>query len=259
MTAESTAKEYILKRASAEQSFQNNLESLYDDYAARLVDLAYAVNIHPNDFSFSANPALKKKVDALMANLLYDITDYVETLSVADHTAHKQDILLHINRKIGISDFSSRSENHVQSFKSEIEGILAAALLVGVSKTNIKQSIRTYRRIPFQNPAFQQAIKLNKGVAQVLVNKGQHLGMGISNASYVAINTLGRFTIADAWMYDDYLGMDAQGAIGYIGHRGSSFPCSLCDEAVNIFHAISEGMIYPLHPRCVCYVTPVFK
>ena len=41
---------------------------------------------------------------------------------------------------------------------------------------------------------------------------------------------------------------------GYFGYRRSSYPCELCDENAGVLRPISGGMIYPLHPHCVCGV-----
>ena len=255
----SQAKAYLRERLSAELSFQNNLETLIDEYAYKLVDIAYKANIPPNIFTFSYNKGIKNDIEEVINEMQQLIVNITETLSVATHTKNKDKILTYINRDMYGSNFYERLNTHVQTFKKEIEGIVAAGLLVNASKIELKHSIKTNLRTPYQNQIFKEAVKLNRGSAETLIKKGLHLGVGVSNSSFNAINTLGRFTIGDAWMYDGYLDMDAQGAIGYIGHRGSSYPCDECSDQANRFHSMAEGMIYPLHPHCVCYVTPVFR
>ena len=255
----SQAKAYLRERLSAEISFQNNLETLIDEYAYKLVDIAYAANIPPNLFTFSYNKAIRNDVDEVIEEMRQLITTAVETLSVGDKTDNKKKILAYIGRDISGDNFYGRLDSHTDTFRKEMEGVIAAGLLIGALKTKVKQSIKANLHTPYQNPIFKEAVKLNSGSAEVLLKKGLHLGIGISNSAFNSINTLGRFTIGDAWMYDGYLEMDAMGAIGYIGHRGSSFPCQECDDQANRFHSLSEGMIYPLHPNCVCYVTPVLK
>lgn len=255
----SQAKEYLRKRISAELSFQNNLETLIDEYAYKLVDIAYSSNVPPNLFTFDYNKKINKAVDDLILEMEQLIISITETLAVATHKDNRNKILARIGSDISGDNFYGRLDSHTDTFRKEMEGVIAAGLLIGALKTKVKQSIKANLHTPYQNPIFKEAVKSNLGTAEVLLKKGLHLGIGISNSAFNSINTLGRFTIGDAWMYDGYLEMDAMGAIGYIGHRGSSFPCQECDDQANRFHSLSEGMIYPLHPNCVCYVTPVLK
>lgn len=41
---------------------------------------------------------------------------------------------------------------------------------------------------------------------------------------------------------------------GYFGYRRSNYPCELCDENAGVLMPINGGIIYPLHPHCVCGV-----
>lgn len=46
---------------------------------------------------------------------------------------------------------------------------------------------------------------------------------------------------------------------GYIGVRNSSYPCPLCDSYAYRFIPMAEGMVYPLHNRCVCSIVPLHQ
>ena len=253
------ARKYLRDRLAAELSFQNNLSSLIDKYAYKLVDIAYSSNVPPTLFTFEYNDIIREKVDKVIEELHSVIEDITEILAVSTHAENKDKILTYINRDIDGKNFYDRLDGHINTFRKETEGIIAAALLVGTSISVLKQNLNTYKKMPYQNPIFIEAIKLNQGRASALVNKGIHYGVGISNSAYNSINNLGKFTIGDAWMYDGHLEMDAQGAIGYVGHRNSSFGCQICDDEANRFHPLSGGMVYPMHQNCACFVTPVFR
>ena len=252
----SQAKQYLRQRLSAELSFQNNLETLIDEYAYKLVDIAYAANIPPNLFTFSYNKAIRNDVDEVIEEMRQLITTAVETLSVGDKTDNKKKILAYIGRDISGDNFYGRLYSHTDTFRKEMEGVIAAGLLIGALKTKVKQSIKANLHTPYQNPIFKEAVKSNLGTAEVLVKKGLHIGIGISNSAFNSINSLGRFTISDAWMQEWYDGWDSKGAIGYDVRRGSSYPCSLCDSNVG-FH--TDGNLPPYHPSCCCIAVPVFR
>lgn len=256
MDYEQEAKEYLIKRLSAEISFQNNLETIIEDYAYKLTDIAYAANVPPNLFTFEYNDTIKKNVDAIISEIRQLIVTITETLAVATHTDDKDSILDYISRDISGNNFYERLDGHIDTLKRELEGVIAASLLIGASKSDSKAGLKKYLRYPYQNPIFQEASKLNTGKAEVLKSKGLHLGIGISNSAFNSINMLGRYTISDAWMnwyYDKY---DGIGAIGYNVKRGSSYPCSLCDSNVG-FH--TDGNLPPYHPSCCCIAIPVFE
>ena len=251
----SQAKAYLRERLSAEISFQNNLEALIEEYAYKLVDIAYNANVPPNMFTFDYNGTIKKAVDDLISEMKQLIISITETLAVATHKDNKDKILAHIGRDISGDNFYGRLDNHTDTYRKEIEGLVAAGLLIGASKAKMKASMKQYVHTPYLNPIFKDAAKLNQGKAEVLASKGLHLGVGISNSAFNSINTLGRYTIGDAWMYDWYDDWNTKGAIGYEIRRGSSYPCSICDSNVG-FH--TDGNLPPYHPRCVCIAIPIF-
>jgi len=251
----SQAKEYLSQRLSAEISFQNNLETLFDDYASKLVDISFASNINPDYFNFSYNDDIKDKTDALITDMLNDVIDYTETLSISTHTENEDRILAYINKDIDGNNFYGRAKERVEIYKKEIEGIISAGLLIGTSKLKIKQSIKIYRKMPYQNPIFREAIKLNKGKSEAIIEKGLHFGVGISNLSFNSINRLCRFTIGDSWQQNWYDEWGEKGAIGY-NVITTSGACGDCSTNAG-FH--SDGNLPMYHLNCRCIAIPVFS
>ena len=249
------ARKYLKDRLAAELSFQNNLEDLIDRYSYKLVDIAYSSNIPPKLFTFNYNKDIREKIDSVIEEMHSMVESMVETLAVADHKDNKEKILTYINRDIGGENFYDRLNKHVDTFRKEIEGIIAAALLLGTSKVIIKQNMATYRKMPYLNPIFKEAVKLNEGKASVLVNKGLHLGIGVSNSAYNSINTLGRFTIGDAWQRNWYDDWDSKGSIGF-NVITTSGACGTCSTNAG-FH--TDGNLPLYHLGCRCLAVPVFK
>lgn len=249
------AREYLQDRLATELSFQNNLEDLIDRYSYKLVDIAYSSNIPSNVFTFTYNKYISEKVDSVIDEMQSLIETMAETLAVADHKDNKDKILTYISKDLEGENFYDRLDNHIKTFRKETEGIIAASLLIGTSKSVLKQNMSTYRKMPYLNPIFKDAVKLNKGKASVLKNGGLHLGVGVSNCAYNSINTLGQFTIADAWQRNWYDDWDRKGVIGYyvITQSGA---CGTCSTNAG-FH--SDGNLCPYHVNCRCLAVPVFK
>lgn len=83
-------------------------------------------------------------------------------------------------------------------------------------------------------------------------------GRGVSYSFAENINKLVASAAALAFTNAQmYLWGRKSNIIGYIGVRNSNYPCPLCDSYAYQFIPMSQGMIYPLHNRCVCTVIPL--
>ena len=85
--------------------------------------------------------------------------------------------------------------------------------------------------------------EVSKGVSYSILDNLKKLGISVAALSY-----------ANAQME---LWKDRGDMIGYMGVRNSNYPCPLCDSYANRFIPMSEGMVYPLHNRCVCSIIPL--
>lgn len=84
---------------------------------------------------------------------------------------------------------------------------------------------------------------ISSGVSYSFTENIKKLGISVAALSY---------TNAEMYFWENN-----KNIVGYFGNRNSNYPCPLCDEYANIFIPMSQGMIYPLHNRCVCAVIPL--
>lgn len=84
---------------------------------------------------------------------------------------------------------------------------------------------------------------VEKGVSYSFADNMKKLGLSVAALA---------FTNAEYELWKSLGGVD-----GYFGVRNSSYPCSLCDSYAYQFIPLSQGMIYPLHNRCVCSIVPL--
>ena len=85
--------------------------------------------------------------------------------------------------------------------------------------------------------------EVSNGVSYSFSDNMRKLGISVAALSYT--NT------------EMYIWKTKESIAGYFGTRNSNYPCALCDQYAHIFIPISQGMIYPLHNRCVCSVVPL--
>jgi hypothetical protein len=97
-----------------------------------------------------------------------------------------------------------------------------------------------------------------KGGLQGLKDAVKDAGQGVSysfreNLSKIGISiSMLSYANAELWLW-----RRAGEIVGYYGKRNSNYPCPLCDDYAYMFIPIEQGMIYPLHNRCVCSIVPL--
>lgn len=243
------AKSYLRNRLEAEGSMRSNLTRYMREAASRIVDISYKYNIPPSMFRFSTDKRLKEEVDAVIDWLKAQIEEAAYTLAVAaDEEDEESTLLPYISGNDYGKTFRQRNDLYCQRFKYELEGAIAAGLLLGVAKDKLKKSIYDNLHAPYANPYFRQALK-DRSMATRLQSKGISYGIGHTNAMFNALQLLSTQTISRAWM--KHWGDLHQGATGFYSYRGSRYPCGLCDSMVG-WHPISDYM-GGWHPRCCCY------
>lgn len=106
----------------------------------------------------------------------------------------------------------------------------------------------------------QGYISSKKNGLQTLKESVTSVQRGVSYSIYDNIKKLiasgAALSFTNAKMY---LWEKSGTVIGYMGVRGSNFPCALCDSYAYVFIPMSSGMIYPLHNRCVCAIVPLTR
>lgn len=241
------AKEYIRRRLDAERSMVYNLEKAMKRAAEKIVEICYSANISPHNFHYSdLSIRDQNKVDEVIKELQEEVGDYYETLSIADHEEDR-DYLLPIiyGEDLGLT-FEERLEDYCNKYKNELMLLIGAGLFLGVAKKLLAKSIGENLKHPYANQL------LAEGIDAPLT-----YGRGKTNSMSTAIGNLTRFGIAKGWMKSWERSTAKDGCIGWIVQRGSSYPCSVCDENCG-FHPVDEGTGLPVHGHCACFAIPVY-
>ncbi|MEL5894260.1 hypothetical protein AAE250_12235 [Bacteroides sp. GD17] len=250
------AKEYLRQRLSAELSMRTNLQSVLTEAAKRIIEVSYRYNVRPEQFRFSANRQLQEEVDAIILYLLETIEDYTCTLAVAAHEDNKEAIIAYITRESYEKTFTQRGREYIERFAKEIETAIAAGLLYSITKEKLLSSIKLSIKTPLLNEYVQKAIADGNPIISRL-GVQESFGVGRTASSWTALSDLTEYAVAEGWMYHLGLQAKANGALGFFVMRGSSYPCSQCDDEVG-FHTEWEGLP-PFHGHCKCFAIPIYS
>lgn len=245
------AKAFILKRVEAEISMQKHLDEALLWAAKEIIRISYKYKIKASLFRFSTNRQLKEEVDKVMAKLREMLYEYTESLSVAVDKSRKDDIIALINEETYSHTLNERINIYTNRYRYELEAFVAAGLAFGMGSTKLLNNIKSTLNVPYNNDLFRRAVVKGGMEATRIKTGGISYGKGHSNSSRNMLNNLLRNTVSFAWMYVYGAIAKDNGAIGFYSFRGSTYPCSHCDDMVG-YHPI-EDYKGQWHPNCRCF------
>lgn len=241
------AKAYLIERLSAEHAMEYQLQSAMKEAAERIVAICYSAGVNPQAFRYSDLPIrVQFDIEEVIQWLQETIDDYFLTLAVADHEENRDKILpLVLGENHGMT-FEERLSDYCDKYRDELMLLVGAGLMLGVSKSALAKSIGENLRHPYANHLIAE------GIEGPLT-----YGRGRTNSMYTALSGLTKYGIESAWMRHWELKTEADGAVGWIVRRGSSYPCAQCDDNCG-FHSIDEGTQLPQHLGCCCFAVPIY-
>lgn len=241
------AKKYIIGRLDAEHAMTSLLEKAMKAAATRIVEICYAVNANPQNFSYAAlPPRAQDEIDEVISDLQDQIDDYFLTFAIADHEENEDTLLPLILGENNGATFDERLSDYCDKYKNELMLLVGAGLFLGIAKDALAKTIGDNLRHPYANQMLAEGIDADISY-----------GRGRTNSMLTAIDNLTRYGIDVAWMRNWELKTAADGCIGWVVQRGSNYPCELCDSNCG-FHSVDEGTNLPMHGHCACFAVPIY-
>lgn len=226
-----------IKRKALE--FNLNIEGLFSSY---IKDIRYAI-LSRRDYR-SIIDELSEAVDAQIESILSN-----SMRLACEREGYDYDTLRYIFPLEAIEC----SYNHYTDTITKYYDILREEIAFAIDSGYIEDL-----PIFLSNPQAYMSSKKN-GLNEL---KGaiSEAGRGVSYSFSENMKKLGISVAALSYANAELALWKRNGAIeGYFGVRNSDYPCPLCDEYANVFIPISQGMLYPLHNRCVCAVVPLYQ
>ena len=260
------AKKYVLRREQAANALAMLVDALLDDAAGEITRICYKYGVNPTAFTISSsyNEKMMEEVAEVMDKLEEDILELIGDYSTICTTdKEKKRLLLLWVLALGKNNQGLQQTIHqrLRMFLRDLEAMIAAAKTakfdVTKAVTIIKGNIRTAYQMPGMLEAFAKASLYE---AEYIRSRGvKHGYRGSSNSETNNINRMAKTTLQMAWMHQQRLNYEEQGAAGFYVLRGSSYYCTLCDSKCG-FHQIDEIDAYPpFHSSCCCLAIPIFE
>lgn len=241
------AKTYLQQRLECEQAMTTLLENVMKEAAERIVEILYSSKIHSTVGSYENLPVpVQMQIDEVVEWLRETIDDYFLTLAIADHEENRNAIPPFILEETHGLTFDERLSDYCGKYRDELILLVGAGLFLGIEKKALIKSIGDNLKHPYANQL------LADGIEAPLT-----YGRGRTNSMFTALSGLTKYGIESAWMRHWELKTEADGAIGWLVQRGSSYPCPQCDDNCG-FHTIEEGTQLPQHLSCCCFAIPIY-
>lgn len=241
------AKEFLRRRIESEQSMARDVEDLLGEYAEALLTLLF-------------RDAPQESINALIDELIAELTDDCYTLGVDDRDDSRAAIMLWMNSERNGDTLEGRIGKRTHTFFNEVFAVYLASRLLGGRRSvgELTEGIVENMRKPWDNPILaevRERIASGEIAGSLEDFEEPHFGRGVEISSLGALQTLTGFAVADAWMWWGYEDAREHGAKGYYVVRGSSYPCDECDSHTGIFYPIGDDYDRPqYHLHCCCYV-----
>ena len=252
-----TAKRFVLMREEYAQLLQTRIDEVLADAMERIITICYRYDVDPKLLYLSNgfNEQMMNEISEVMDEAEEEILSLIEEFSInkLDGSDNKKNSLLAWMLLLGRKNRNLQQtlDTYLYKFMKDIEAAVAALKYANIHLAQAITKAKTHLHTIYVMPEVQQAFKQAESfTATYIRSRGVVKGnVGLSNNGSTNVTNMAKTTLQMVWM---------QGAAGLYVLRGSSYPCTPCDDNCG-FHPIEESYgVLPVHPSCCCYAIPVF-
>lgn len=247
------AKQFASKRAQAERNVRTRIDRILSSAAADIVTSVKGITLVSSEVVFRQMVYTRSKdiIDEAEEQINYYIRQYskVSISILGDKDTGATGRLL--NSELFGKTFEERSHTYMSYFFNDVVKMIIAGRKLKMKQSDIENMVRKQYQDPYTNGIIDQA---NRKGANIQIPS---YGQGTYHSAYGNIVRNAQGTISIAWQreLDNYA--KRNGAAFFIPHRGSSYPCSLCESHAERVHKVGDKNDPPpvYHSRCCCWVT----
>lgn len=241
--------QYVMRRLGYERFFSARLRTLLLKAVDDIIQASFRRGFRGASFSFEDDEVLMRRVNQIVDTLKRQINDEIEgiaSLSAVEKDDSDEFVTDFLKEPLYGRKRADLLDKYGNRLISETERYIAAGIMLDMGEKEIQESYAQEYEHPYTDSIINEAYGKKDAGSFV------HYGRGSINSSFKELDRLGRSVIAITWMAEqnDYERRD--GKSGFLVFRGSSYPCSLCDEQTGWVHDFDDELP-PFHNRCVCY------
>lgn len=248
-----SAMEFAALRLRAERNVETHIASVLSSLADDIAAASRGIMVVSSESVFSR--MVRARAEEAINDAETQINDLIRNYAKASINALSDKDTGATGRLLASElfgkTFTERSRLYLSYFFNDIIKILYAGRKEKMRQADIEAAVKSQFKNPYGVGLIDRA---NQNGARISVPS---YGRGIYRSAYSNIIRNAQGTVAIAWGREARNFARRNGAVGFRIHRGSSFPCPICEEAAATFHSINETPP-PLHARCVCYTEFIY-
>lgn len=262
----SSAKQFILRRNEYARILEDKIDEILEDAAQEIVTICYKYNVEPKEFYISSQynkqmmDEIAEVMDRIEAEIISLINEYATRCTDDKDKINKLAAWIALlgreNRNLQ-DTLDTYLYKTMKDWEAAIAAMRSAEVEMADAITKIKSNLHGIYTMPEVRTAFNN---YNDYKATYIRSRGiMQGGVGLSNNGSTNVTNMAKITLQMAWMRGQGMEFEESGAVGYYQLRGSSYPCTICDEEVGFHKGLEELYEKPYpHPHCCCYRIPIF-
>ena len=261
-----SAKQFVLQREEMALLLSDRVNEILSDAAERIVVICYKYGVDPKKLYFGSgfNEQMMNEISAVMDELEEETIDLIYEYSTRvtnDRDSINALLLWMATLGRGNRNLRDTLDTYLYKTMKDWEAAIASMMYMGVKQTDAITKIKTYLHNIYDMPEVRTAIRNKQRFTATYIRLGgvQPGAVGISNNGSTNVVNMSKITLQMAWMRQKGIEFEERGAVGYYQFRGSSYPCTICDNEVGFHESLEELYTKPYpHPHCCCYRIPIF-
>lgn len=255
MTELQKAMDYAAKRTQAERNVKSHIDDILSEAAVDIARQARGISVVSSEAMF--RQMLGIRTESIVDEAERKINAYIREYSKAsiaalgDKDTGATGRLL--NSELFGKTFQERSHTYMRYFLDDVVRMIVAGRKLKMRQAEIENTVRGQYQDPYTNGAIGQ---VNRKGADIRVPA---YGRGVYHSAYGNIVRNAQGTISIAWGQEGRNHARRNGAVGFRVHRGSSYPCPLCDGEVDKGVRPITAPSAPFHSRCCCLIEYVYE
>lgn len=268
-------KNFVIRREKAAAELQEEISDALTEAAGEITSICLKYNIKAENFTMTSNSRMYSEISNVMDEVEEYIIELIEiySISVTNNYKKQKALILYI-LSLGRNGMRLRStlEGYLNRYLYDLEALIASFKLRMEKNPQLKKAaviseIKAAQHSVYTTPAVREAMAYKRQMsARYLKTRGVHRDdvplpiTGSSNSNANNVENMAKITLQMAWMREELIEWEENGAVGYYQLRGSSYPCEICDAAVGFYLGFPDRLEGDIeHPHCQCWRIPIYR
>lgn len=181
-----------------------------------------------------------------------------QSLSNLQDREEEDEIVGFMFQEVNGTNIADSIVKHIATLSDEIRAYIELSIYFNITVSKGLMILLNNLKNAYSTDLIRKGYdEIKNPATKIIKARGMTVRDGEYKTSIANLKRLATYSILGAITFRQISDFIRNGAIGWVSHRGSSYPCSFCDSKVG-FHPISDHDFPPYHGNCYCHITPQY-